>query len=224
MPTTSRRPTLGALLLALALAGCDAGTGPDRNQTRILLSQGSASSASFSIAVSPDRDGDPGNGRAVIALVDSLDVTITAVQALPARYIDGPGEEHGWQTLTLAAPMTVDLFSLPSSGDGIEIGRGELTPGTYVRLRFLVSEASLRLRAPLTIGRNTFAADTSHSLRIPSPWISVPGAYFTVAEGDGGVASVVFDPAASLGQLTVGAGGQLTLNPVLRGRGPAKDE
>ena len=224
MRTTSRRPTLAALLLATALAGCDAGTGPDRNQTRILLSQGSATSANFSVSVTPDHESDPGNGRAVIALVDSLDVTITAVQALPVRFIDSPSDERSWETLTLAAPITVDLFSLPSSGEGLEIGRGELAPGAYVRLRFLVSEASLRLRAPLTIGRNTFAADTSHALRIPSPWISVPGAYFTVAEGDGGEAQIVFDAAASLGQLTVGAGGQLTLNPVLRGRGSGKDD
>jgi hypothetical protein len=151
--------------------------------------------------------------------VSDLSVTITAVQALPASALDMPDEEGGWRTLTLSTPVTVNLMALPFEGDGLEILNGDLDPGPYVRLRFLVSEASLELLAPLTISGHTYPAGEEIELRIPTPWVSIPGAYFVVEEGEGAVIEVVFDPASSFGQVTVTQGGKLTLLPVFRGRG-----
>jgi len=217
-----RRAILPVAAIVLAVSGCDGITGSDSSRTRILLSQGS-SGATFSVSASPEAEGEAafqqGRGTATLALVRDLEVTITAVQALPAAYLDHPDENGGWKTLTLSSPVTVNLLSLPFEGDGIEIINGDLVPGPYVRLRFLVSEANLTLHAPLTISGRTYPANEEIELRIPTPWISVPGSYFVVDEGEGGVIEVVFDPASSFGQITVTQGGRLTLLPVFRGKG-----
>lgn len=224
MVLSSRSLLLAPLGLALVLAGCDGATGPDRSQTRVVLRQSVSSGASFSIgavdAAAMDREGGGHGGRgAVLALVDSLNVTITALQAQPARFVDSPDDDDDstWETMTFEAPATVDLLALPTSEAGLEVARGDLEPGAYVRVRLLVSEANLTLRAPLTIGRHTFPANEPIPLRIPSPWVKVPGASFTVSEEEGGVIDVIFDPATSLGQLVVGGDGRLTLTPVMRG-------
>lgn len=220
----SMRGTAVPLLAAsLLLAGCDSITGGDRSNTRILMSRGTGSAASPSIGVSPDPESAAASfyhgGTATLALVSDLSVTITAVQALPASALDMPDEDEGWRTLTLGSPVTVNLMALPFEGDGLDIINGDLEAGPYVRLRFLVSEANLELLAPLTISGNTFPAGEEIELRIPTPWISIPGAYFVVEEGEGASIEVVFDPASSFGQVTVTQGGRLTLLPVFRGRG-----
>src|SRR5690606_15932591 len=72
-------PVLGGVLL---LGGCDAVTGTDSSRTRIVLSQGGSASPSFSVAAVPGATADrQGDRTAILALVDALDVTITAVQA-----------------------------------------------------------------------------------------------------------------------------------------------
>lgn len=217
MFTSSRLYTLAAFLATTALVGCDNILGPD-GQTRILFSQGSSAGASLS--VSPGDAGDVATGKsygtAVLALVDKLEVTITAVQAQPARYIDMPESEQHWETLTLADPVTVDLLGLPTSENGLEVISGDLAPGAYVRLRLLVSEAALTLRAPLTIGKETFEAAEPIEIDIPDAWVRVPGAFFTVTE-EGATVSVEFDPSVSLGQLTMREG-RLRLTPVIRGK------
>jgi hypothetical protein len=156
-------------------------------------------------------------GGAVLALVDDLAVTITAVQALPVAFIDGPHDDGDWETLTFGAPVDVNLLSLPTDSAGLEIVNGDLPPGAYVRLRFLVSEANLTLLAPLTLGGRTYPANEEISITFPNPWISIPGAFFTVDDVEGAVIHVVFDPASSLGQITVGQGGSLRLTPVFHG-------
>jgi len=216
-----RRAILPLAAVALTASGCDAITGSDNSRTRIVLSQGGSGGAAFSVNAAPEDEASfsHGGGTATLALVQDLKVTITAVQALSAAFLDRSDEENGWRTLTLAAPVTVNLLSLPFEGEGLEIINGDLAPGPYVRLRFLVSEASLVLLAPLTISGRTYAANEEIDLRIPTPWISIPGSYFVVEDGEGAVVEVVFDPASSFGQITVTQGGKLTLLPVFRGKG-----
>jgi hypothetical protein len=218
-----RLATLPIMALAVMASGCDAITGSDSSNTRVLLSREGGSGAAFSVGVEPESGSGEASfyhgGTATLALVSDLSVTITAVQALPASALDMPGEEEGWRTLTLSTPVTVNLMELPFEGDGLEIINGDLDPGPYVRLRFLVSEANLELLAPLTISGHTYPAGEEIELRIPTPWVSIPGAYFVVEEGEGAVVEVVFDPASSFGQVTVTQGGRLTLLPVFRGKG-----
>jgi hypothetical protein len=215
----------------VALAGCEAISGSDDGRTRIMLSQVGPSGPSNVSALeggtglsvmSTGPSASSGYGRgggAVLALVDDLSVTITAVQALPVAFIDRPHDDGDWETLTFGAPVDVNLLSLPHDSGGLEIVNGDLPPGAYVRLRFLVSEANLVLLAPLTLGDKTFPAFEDISISLPHPWVSVPGAFFTVDDVEGAVIQVEFDPGSSLGQLTVGPGGSLRLSPVFHGRG-----
>lgn len=208
---------------ALALGACDL-TGPDRGNTRVLassLSVAGASRAVLPVAPLPDRDDRdrPENPSLALALVKDLEVTITAVQALPAQFLDRE-TEGSWETLTLSTPARVNLFALPTDSlGGLELFDGDLPPGAYVRMRFLVSEITLTLAAPLRIGRHSFPADEEIEIRVRDPWVRVPGAYFTVSDDSTANVHVYFDPVASFGQLVVTPDGALALAPVINGRG-----
>ena len=217
MAARSKLYLLSAFIFASGMSGCDSLLSPEP-QTRIYLSQASAAGARLSISPSGIDASGSSKGGAVLALVDSLNVTITAVQAMPARYLDSHESEQSWETLTLSEPATVDLLGLPSDDQGLEVLSGDLAPGAYVRLRLLISEAELTLRAPLTLGRATFEAGEPIEVIIPDAWVRVPGAFFTVTEGEGAAVTIEFDPSVSLGQLTVNDG-RLRLTPVMRGRG-----
>lgn len=212
------------LLPLLALSGCDT-LGPDGGNTRIVASRVSGTGASQAlIPTAPaadhgdDRDGGRNNG-AILALVEDLSVTVTAVQALPAQYLDRPNPERFWETMTLAAPVTVNLLSLPTEGTGdLELFDGDLPPGAYVRLRLLVSEIDLTLAAPLTLGRHTFPAGEPIPVSLEDPWVRIPGAFFTVADDETTTVDVFFDPGSTIGRLVVTPGGQLRFVPVMRGK------
>src|SRR5690606_35143498 len=117
---------------------------------------------------------------AMLALVEDLSVTVTAVQALPAQYLDRPNPDRFWETMTFDAPLTVNLLSLPSESEGgIELFEGDFAPGAYVRMRMLVSEIEMTLAAPHQLGRHTFPAGEPLNVRLEDPWIRIPGAFFT---------------------------------------------
>ncbi len=215
--------TPALLVPLLALSSCDT-LGPDRGNTRVVASRVTGTGASQALiptAPSADRGGDRGghSSGAVLALVEDLGVTITAVQALPAQYLDRPNPERYWETMTLAAPVTVNLLSLPTEDDGgLELFDGDLPPGAYVRLRLLVSEIEMTLGAPLTLGGHTFPAGEPLNVDLRDPWVRIPGAFFTVADDSTTTVDVFFDPAASIGQLVATPSGQLRFVPVMRGK------
>jgi len=219
-------PILLLPLLAVATA-CDV-LGPDRGNTRIVASRVSAASPNAALAPTAmvaDRSGDDGDregsrgGAATLALVEDLDVTVTAVQALPAQYLDRPNPEEFWETMTLTAPVTVNLLSLPFEEDGgTELFDGDLPPGGYVRLRLLVSEIEMTLAAPLTIGRHSFPAGEPLQVNLRDPWVRIPGAFFTVADDSTTTVQVFFDAGSTIGQLVVTPNGQLQFVPVVRGK------
>jgi hypothetical protein len=220
-----RRPQALLLLLPLlAFTACDV-TGPDVN-TRVLLSRaGSGTSSALiptSIAAShgSDREDDRRrNPTAVLALVEDLEVTVTAVQALPAQYLDRRDQEGLWETMTLSGPATVNLLNLPAeSGEGLTMFEGNFEPGAYVRLRFLVSEIELTLAAPLTLEGHTFPAGEPIEVLLQDPWVRIPGAFFTVTEGETATVDVFFDSAATIGQLVVTPSGNLRFAPVMLGK------
>lgn len=221
-----QRRWLSPVLLVplLALSSCDT-LGPDGGNTRIVASRVSGVGpsqalipTSASASEGDDRDGDRARG-AILALVEDLDVTVTAVQALPAQYLDRPDPERFWETMTLSAPVTVNLLSLPFEDDGeVELFDGDLEPGAYVRLRLLVSEIAMTLAAPLTIGDHTFPAGEPLTVSLEDPWVRIPGAFFTVADDSTTTVDVFFDPGTTIGRLVVTPGGQLRFVPVMRGK------
>lgn len=210
------------LVPLLALASCDT-LSPDGGNTRIVAARVSGAAPSQTlIPTAPSADhgheGDRSRG-AILALVEDLDVTITAVQALPAQFLDRPNPERYWETMTLSAPVTVNLLSLPFEDDGgVELFDGDLEPGAYVRLRLLVSEIEMSLAAPLTIGRHSFPAGEPLQVSLDDPWVRIPGAFFTVADDSTTTVNVFFDPATTIGRLEVAPNGQLRFVPVMRGK------
>jgi hypothetical protein len=220
-----RRWLTPALLVPLlALSSCDT-LGPDRGNTRIVASRMSGTGANQAlIPTGPveHRGGDDGGERnrgALLALVEDLSVTVTAVQALPAQYLDRPNPERFWETMTLAAPVTVNLLTLPTEENGgVELFDGDLPPGAYVRLRLLVSEIAMTLAAPLTLGGHTFPAGEPLAVSLEDPWVRIPGAFFTVADDETTTVDVFFDPGSTIGRLVVTPDGQLRFVPVMRGK------
>ena len=231
MATRWTSPILLVPLLALATA-CET-LGPDRGNTRIVASRLSSVGGSAALAPTPlqaerdgenDRDGTRGGG-ATLALVEDLEVTVTAVQALPAQYLDRPNPEEFWETMTLSSPLTVNLLSLPFEEDGgMELFDGDLPPGAYVRLRLLVSEIEMTLAAPLQIGRHSFPAGEPLAVSLRDPWVRIPGAFFTVADDSTTTVQVFFDAGSTIGQLMVTPNGQLQFVPVVRGKHWREDD
>lgn len=220
-----KRQAFLLLLPLLTFAACDM-TGPDAN-TRVVLSRGGSGAGGSSAALIPtgieashseDRD-DRKSPGAVLALVEDLEVTVTAVQALPAQYLDRRDQEGLWETMTLSGPATVNLLDLPAdSTQGLTLFEGDFAPGAYVRLRFLVSEIELTLAAPLTLEGHTFPAGEPIDVLLQDPWVRIPGAFFTVSEDETATVNVYFDTAATIGQLVVTPSGNLRFAPVMRGK------
>jgi hypothetical protein len=222
----SLRSTLVVLIGAAALASCDqiAGPGVSDGQTTILLNQtADAQIAAYAITDNTTGavafHGGPFSG-AKAAMLESIDVTIVAVQAQP---IDSLGEFpkklnfSNWKTLTFETPITVDLLSLPAdSTGGLVIASGDLPLGSYGRLRVLVSEAQVVLNEPLVIRGDTIPAGQPIDVMIPDPWIKVPGATFSVAE-TGATVAVQFDPETSFANLVITGSGRIQFTPVFRG-------
>jgi hypothetical protein len=213
------------LVPLLAVASCDT-LGPDRGNTRVVASRlgpGGASQTLIPTEAAADRGGsdehEERSPSAILALVEDLSVTVTAVQALPAQYLDRPDPESFWETMTLDAPVTVNLLSLPTEPEGgVELFDGDLPPGAYVRLRLLVSEIEMTLAAPLQIGRHTFPAGEPLTVGLADPWVRIPGAFFTVADDETTTVDVFFDAGSTIGRLIVTPGGELQFVPVVRGK------
>lgn len=230
---TRRSQALLLLLPLLAFTACDSTSpGPDVN-TRVLVSRAGGSSGASGVLIPTTAEASRGSEHedpakkgagAVLALVEDLDVTVTAVQALPAQYLDRRDQEGLWETMTLSGPASVNLLSLPlDSAQAITMFEGNFEPGAYVRLRFLVSEIELTLAAPLTLQGKTFPAGEPIPVLLNDPWVRIPGAFFTVTEGSTATVNVYFDTAASIGQLVVTPSGNLRFDPVMRGRNWQQD-
>lgn len=201
MPSSTTRLQALALVLSLAATGCDQlGTGPDRGETSILLSQSSSASASLapSFAISALSEM---AGPVALSDVKSIDVTITKVQALPASA--DTSSEAEWVSFDVTTPGTVNLLALPATAEsGIQLARGELPEGEYRSVRLFFSEgATVTFSRDVTVAggpaARTFVADSVYPLEIPSAaqtGIKVPTAGFTV----GSTVAILFDGSASV--------------------------
>jgi hypothetical protein len=160
------------------------------------------------------------SGAVSLEDVASIEVTISAVQAI--RRGGDEAEAGGWVDLALsaAAQNPIDLLSLP--GSGIEIAAAELAPGEYGNIRIRFSDATISLNVDLSVGPRTFAAaDSPHPLFIPSgaqTGIKIPTAGFVVGDSGGETVMIEFDSALSV-QTIAATGAGLLMTPVLTERG-----
>jgi hypothetical protein len=204
------------LFAVAALGACGDGTGANgRADVRVVLSQSVASPSMNVLAGSGAAD------QLAVHELDSLNLTITAVEALPpvssdTVAADSAGEGRGgWVTLGLPAPVTVDLLHLPSSqSEGFQLARGSLPAGTYTRVRLLVSGGSVVFKRPVTVGQAAFAAGQRVPLEVPSGKIKTPIS-FTVGADSASALGLVFYPSLSVRNVTVTGSGRIKINPVM---------
>jgi hypothetical protein len=214
------------ILAMAALGACVDGTsGNGRADVRVLMSQSASASASAAPLADAPLAGTLSMDRVARSALDSLNVTITSVEALPAASsdtvaADSAGEgKGGWVTLALPAPLVVNLLSLPadSAAGGLQLVRGDLLPGSYRRVRLVVSGGSVVFKQATTVGQAAFAAGQRVPLEVPSGKIKT-AASFTVGEESVAAVRLVFDPNATVRDVTVTGSGRVKINPVLRAK------
>jgi hypothetical protein len=214
------RPAAPITLVAALLAGACSDEGPTLapSEARISIEDGIivqrtvldwfASVSGVSAAIQPDE-------------VQSLTVEFTEVAYLP----EGGDEEseESWQTLTLAAPVSLDLMALPAESEGsVEIASGSVPVGAYKMVRLLTSEGEIVFNNPVNLGGGaTFAADTPYPVTIPSGAQTgiKTDVSFEVTEGEDGTANaayVVFAAGTTFQNVTAAGSGGVNLAPVIR--------
>ena len=202
------------LALALPLAACDDSTGTSR-QTAVLLSQDGSASAVLSAAVFSTSAA----GKVSLDDVSSIQVTVTKVQALPARADESA--ESAWVTLDVRERGMINLRALPTTAEnGVLLAKGELPAGDYKNVRLFLDmdgdEApSITFNKEVTVGPKTYAAG-KHPLEIPSAaqsGIKIPSAGFTVGE----TVMLMFDGSTSVANVVANPNG-VKMAPVLKAR------
>jgi hypothetical protein len=213
--------TSGLTVLSLAaVAACDSGPEMAPSAARISIADDIsaqraaldwfASSAGPAAAISPDT-------------VQSLIVDVIEVQFLAA----GAAEEDagGWQSLTLAEAVALDLMALPAESDGsIAIASGSVPVGSYSMVRLLVTGGEIVFKGPITLGAGaagSFDGGTPYPVTVPSgdqTGLKTDVAFEVTAGEDetANAAYVVFVPGTTFQNVTVTGNGGVTLNPVIR--------
>lgn len=199
------------VMLSLGLVACGSGTGPEGSgDVQVLLSQRVVANSVLAAEL-----GASGGAAISLADVESIEITVTGVQALLRG---GDEDGGGWVDLDLTLGQNpIDLLSLP--GSGLEIANGELAVGTYGNVRiFFQDPASINLANDVSVGPSDFLVGP-HDLRIPSgaqTGIKIPTAGFEVNETTGETTLMIeFDAALSVQTVTATENGVLMMSPVL---------
>ena len=217
MGNTRKSTWFGSTLaggLALVLAACGDGVGPEGSGELNVLLTASSPSAQAVLASASAYSGTA--GEISLADVESIDVEVSGLQAILAS--ESEEDEGAWVDLALSssASTSIDLLALPSNG--LVIASDQVAAGNYSNLRIFFSSATISLANDVTVGTETFAAaDNPHELFIPSgeqTGIKIP--LFGVEVGAGAEAdvAVAFDEQASV-QTVAATGTGLLMSPVL---------
>jgi hypothetical protein len=166
-----------------------------------------------------------------LSAISSIDVTITGVDAVRAEgeggYIELP--------LEAGAEGRINLLALPEDNPdpavpdvGLQLAHGPVPAGTYtgIRLHYEVTTATITLLEPVTVGDQTFAAGTPHTLDVPSgpqTGIKVPFAGLTLPGDVVGTVVLTFDAGTTIQNVNATGSGKLLLVPVLKARASAEE-
>jgi hypothetical protein len=170
-------------------------------------------------------DGAGSLGALALSSIDSINVTITGV--------DAAGAEGGFASLQLQqdALGRLNLLALPTDDEnstaGIALAQGTVPAGTYngVRLRYDVTTATITLNEDVTVGQHTFTAGT-HPLEVPSGaqnGIKVMFSSLSLGDDQANVV-LTFDGGVTIQNVTATGSGKLLLAPVLRVRAEEIEE
>ncbi len=155
--------------------------------------------------------------------VAAINVTITAVDVLPAS----GGPWLSLEDLVVASGATgvrVNLMAL--SAAEVVIATATLPADDYVDARLFVENGTLVLSREICLGQaapaepdRCLAQDVNHSLFIPSGDQTgiKTDAHFTIAEGGAAEVTLVFEPEATVRNITWAPGlGEIIVEPVIR--------
>jgi hypothetical protein len=204
---------LGLITLAGPLVlGCSDSTGlGDPAPISVTLQQASSAGAPSLQIRSPE------GASAVITLadVDSLNVRVTRVEALPVVN-QGDSTDGAWQSVDVVGSGFLNLVKLPTVG-GIVVGADSVPSGDYGNLRFFMEDMTIWFNKQIPVGQILFMPNTPYTVTLPSGTQSglKTKATFTIPDG-GGQVSIVFDGSATLANLTVVGTGAVIAAPVLR--------
>jgi hypothetical protein len=167
-----------------------------------------ASVAGAEAAISPDT-------------VESLEITFTEVGFLLVG--EDEADAGGWQTITLDAPVTLDLMALPTEEDGsVVIAAGSVAVGSYQMVRLMVEDGEIVFKGPLTLGAAfTFDGGEPYAVTVPSgdqTGLKTDVSFEVTAGGTGeaNAARIVFAAGTTFQNVTVTGQGGVMLAPVLR--------
>lgn len=222
VPRFSSLTRTGAFLaLLVTTAACENGTAPSSGTVRVTMSRTATASSALQTQILASA----GYANVPLSAVDSILVTLTAVEALRASADSATTDTTGaggWTRIELTAPQLVDLLRLPSdSTGGLQLARGVLPEGDYGNLRLRFSDAFITFNREVTVGPQSFPARQRITLEIPSgrnTGIKVPSAGFRVGSDTTADVRVSFDPASSVANITATGSGRVKMSPVLNGR------
>lgn len=155
------------------------------------------------------------------AQVASLTVTVTRLEFL----VGTTGDElpdSSWQELVLPTPVELSLMNLPFEAESpLVLAAGTVPAGSYRHARLFVSEALIEFTEAVVIGATfTFEPDTAYTVTIPSveqTGITTDITFTVVAdeEGAGTEVQLLFDPAATLANVTANGAEAVMLTPII---------
>jgi hypothetical protein len=159
--------------------------------------------------------------RIQASAIDSVNVTITSVQALLAGR--DSANESGWTTVNLVNSGGTRVNLLAFTADSLRIAQGTLAAGTYshIRLNYDTATSRITLKLPVSVGNSSFVAGTSYPLRISGgsqSGIKIPAASFTVPAGGTGEVTILFDENTSLGTVVATGSGRLQMSSQFKAR------
>jgi hypothetical protein len=210
-----------ALPTVIALVACDSGADINTGGAARVFLAGSLTASSAQIASNSDEVLTEA-GPVGLAMVDSINVVITAVQAL----VVGGDSVSGFRTIKLSGEggKRINLLALPSEAqDSITIARGDLPAGTYdhIRLQVADSGATITLKEDVSMGGSIRLTKGTHPLTLPSALqsgLKIKTARFTVSQDSAATIKLVFDGASSVGNVQITGNGVAQMSPVLRAR------
>lgn len=207
----------GTMAMAAALAGsiaCSDTTAPATGQVSMNLSRSAGAALQSAIALFSSPAGV--NGSIQTSEVTSLTITVTDIQV--RQVIDDEAADTlGWIAFALDDAVELDLMALPVEGDSpVTIATGTLPEGDYAGVRLMISGANIVLNTTIAVGQATFAADSTHAVRIPSAentGLKTDIAFTVEADTD---VNLLFSPDATFQNVTATGNGQVILAPVIK--------
>lgn len=162
----------------------------------------------------------PQGAAGVISLsdVDSLNVRVTGVEALPVVSQPDSANDAAWQPVSVVGNGLLNLVKLPTSTQGVFVLATDSVPsGDYGNVRFFLQDMTIWLNKQIQVGQIIFQPNTPYTVTMPSGAQTglKTKASFTIPEG-GGQVDIVFDGTATLANLTVTGTGAVVMAPVLR--------